>query len=170
MATSNVWLRDLTDRLVCADQVTGMYVDRVPGLGWTVIASTRQYGDVELADFGRGGKARTGADHLCSRLPAAIAAAAQEAAPTAYVITYVPGPTKGAGEWATTRESGPADAAPIVNASRGPVPPPDDHLDNPPPEPRPRPRAARPSPPPRPASPGNQVRDWPPIWDFGKRR
>lgn len=75
MALSNVWLRDLSDRLICADQVIGMYVDRVPGLGWTVIGSTRQYGDAALADFGRGGRARTGAEHLLARLPGVIAAA-----------------------------------------------------------------------------------------------
>lgn len=166
MANANVWLRDLTDRLVCADQVTGMYVDRIPGLGWTVIASTRQYGDVQLADFGRGGRARTGADHLCSRLPAAIAAAAQEAAPAAYVITYVPGTAKGAGEWATTRESGPADAAPIVNATRGPAP-----------RPATEPPAAAPRTQPRSRPSGRAphreglgpARDWPMPWDLGER-
>jgi hypothetical protein len=139
MATSNVWLRDLNDRLVCADQVTGMYVDRVPGLGWTVIVSTRQYGDVALADFGRGGRARTGADHLLTRLPGVIAAASQDPAPAGYQITYTPGLMKGAGDWSTTRETDQADATPLVNRTRGPSP----AAQRPRPAPKPPPSAPR---------------------------
>ncbi|WP_157255030.1 hypothetical protein [Nonomuraea typhae] len=173
MAVATVWLRDLDDRLVAADLVTGMFVDRVPGLGWTVMVEVRNASKpVLLADFGRGGKARTGADHLLARLPSAIAAAA--ALPgSGCVVTYTPGERKGLGDWSTTTGSGPVDAAAAVAATRGPMPSPEPPT-APPPVPAPAPPPAEPAP--ASAAPRrsraatrepmpSDARNWPPLWD-----
>lgn len=119
---SNVWIRTLSGSLLRADQVTGVHVILVPewGKGWLVMASTVQYGDIPLARFGRGGRARTGAQHLRSRLPGVIAAAAQAPA-SAATVTFTRGRRKGLGEWSVTYESGPADSGPVVDPRRSHV-------------------------------------------------
>jgi hypothetical protein len=117
---ANVWIRTLySSDLLRADQITGVHVRLVPGrgLGWTVKVSTLHGAVVDLARLGRGGRARTGAEHLRSHLPGVIAAAAQAPASGA-TVTFTRGRRKGLGEWSVTYESGPADSGPVVDPRR----------------------------------------------------
>jgi hypothetical protein len=119
---ANVWIRTRSGSLLRADQITGVHLIQIPewGKGWLVVASTVPYGDVELARLGRGGRARTGAQHLRSRLPGTIAAAAQAPA-SAATVTFTRGRRKGMGDWSVTYESGPADSGPVVDPRRSHV-------------------------------------------------
>ena len=96
----SVWVKTLAGHIVRSDRISTVVVERLPRKGWAVIGVMGRGEHAGLAAFGRGAKAKDGAQRLCNEWPQAVAAARKDAEGRA--ITFVKnGYPKGEGQWSS---------------------------------------------------------------------